>query len=368
MKPVLGVVAVLSWMARCQGHEIPNYQSDWGREHPAPQRGDDDGGIETDDDDCDGPKGLYETGSCRRLAQSVWPYRPKYELWSDGADKDRYIYLPPGTTIDTTNADRWTFPQGTRIYKTFTIDDVRVETRVIEKVGVAAGIDSWTFTAYAWSEDQHSVSPADPKGVSDVLGTQHDIPSQAQCRSCHTMPGLDAVNAFGAIQLNHFASGVTLRRLIDAGLLVNGAGNPPNVSVESARIPGDPTAQAALGYLHANCGHCHGGPTPRLGFKLWSTVGMKQVSDAPIFETGCQCLTKWTGRQNAQGQAYMVRVDPGHAADSGIIGRMSVRGAGEQMPPFGTDQVDQTAVRAVSAFIDALDPTVCAMPMPCTAP
>jgi predicted neuraminidase len=63
----------------------------------------------------------------------VRSYRPKYELWSDGSTKQRFIYLPPNTQIDTTNPDRWAFPQGTRLYKTFSIDGLRLETRVSEK-------------------------------------------------------------------------------------------------------------------------------------------------------------------------------------------------------------------------------------------
>jgi hypothetical protein len=134
-----------------------------------------------------------------------------------------------------------------------------------KKIAPAASFDSWKFTAYAWSEDQYGTTAADPAGMPNVLGMTHDIPSRAQCKSCHEMPNLDAVNGFGAIQLNHLRTVTSLDCLIDEGLLVNGASPVLNVSPESARIPGDHAAQAALGDLHTNCGHCHGGPTPRAG-------------------------------------------------------------------------------------------------------
>jgi hypothetical protein len=318
----------------------------------------------------DALKGLFADRTCNKLAAGVSGYRPEFELWSDGASKERFVYLPPDTQIDTSNADRWDFPQGTRFYKTFSVDGQRVETRVLEKTAQAPSIDSWTFTTYGWQADQRNVVVADAAGAKNWLGTGHDIPALAQCKSCHTMPGLDAINGFGAIQLNHSdPSGISLRTLLDDMRLINRAGSTPNVTLENAQILGDETTQAALGYLHANCGGCHGGPTPRLGLKLWSTVLTEPVSDPGIISTAvCQCLTKWTGRTNTSADAYTQRVAPGHAAISGIIGRMSVRGMGEQMPPLGTSVVDHEGVEAVSAWIASLDANMCdAAPPTCVA-
>jgi hypothetical protein len=129
-------------------------------------------------------------------------------------------------------------------------------------------------------------------------------------------------------------------------------------------------AQAALGYLHANCGNCHGGPMPRAGFALGSLIGTSEVADTPAYRAAneCQCLTRWTGRLDADGEAYTRRIVPGHAADSAVIARMSVRGMGEQMPPIGSSIVDTAAVVAVSAWIDALDPTLCDAAPACAVP
>jgi hypothetical protein len=250
---------------------------------------------------------------------------------------------------------------------------VRIETRLIEKTAAAASVDSWTFTAYAWSQDQHSTTVADASGVSNALGTTHDIPSQVQCKSCHTQTGFDGVNGFGAIQLNHSQTELSLDCLIDEGLLVNGTSTTLNVSSDNARIPGDAGAQAALGYLHANCGHCHGGSAPRAGLAMASLVGVLNVSDEPVSKTAiCQCLTRWTGRANPMQEPYVRRILAGHALNSGVIGRMSVRGAGEQMPPLGSEVVDDNGIAAVSAWIDSLDASACdaapACPPPAAAP
>jgi hypothetical protein len=309
---------------------------------------------------CSGPPGLYSDAHCSVIAAGIRAFKPQYALWSDGATKQRFVYLPAGTTIDTSNPDRWTFPTGTRLYKEFSKDGTRVETRVLEKTGTGTGIANWTLNTYAWSADQLSVAVV-TAGVKDALGSGLDIPTQAQCSSCHNMTGADAPIGFNAIQLNHSEAGVTLAALIAEGRLVNGtAGAAANVTVANAVIAGDAVTKAALGYLHANCGHCHGGPDPRAGQRLWSVVGMTDPSTMPIFQTAvCHCIRGWTLRTNSSGEYYRLRVAPSRAAVSGIIGRMSQRGAGEQMPPLGTNVVDAAGVAAVQAWIDSLDGSAC---------
>jgi len=57
--------------------------------------------------------GLYEHHDTHRHPSDVHPYTPGITFWSDGAEKQRYFYLPPGTQIDTSDMDVWRFPVGT---------------------------------------------------------------------------------------------------------------------------------------------------------------------------------------------------------------------------------------------------------------
>src|SRR5688572_23474543 len=59
--------------------------------------------------------GLYADAAMRAVAATNLPFAPQYPLWTDGAQKRRWIYLPPGTTIDASNPDAWQFPIGTRV-------------------------------------------------------------------------------------------------------------------------------------------------------------------------------------------------------------------------------------------------------------
>src|SRR4051812_26067642 len=52
--------------------------------------------------------GLFVPGS-EALAPGVRPYAPAFELWSDGATKRRWIWLPSGAAIDSSDVDDWKF-------------------------------------------------------------------------------------------------------------------------------------------------------------------------------------------------------------------------------------------------------------------
>jgi hypothetical protein len=63
--------------------------------------------------------GLYADIATKTLAQGVRSYQPAVPLWSDGAQKARWIELPPGTQIDASDPSEWTFPVGTKVWKEF---------------------------------------------------------------------------------------------------------------------------------------------------------------------------------------------------------------------------------------------------------
>ena len=79
--------------------------------------------------------GLCADKACTTINSGIMAYTPQYALWADAASKRRWIYLPPGTKIDTSDMDHWVFPMGTKIWKEFTRGGTRVETRYIAKVG-----------------------------------------------------------------------------------------------------------------------------------------------------------------------------------------------------------------------------------------
>ena len=93
--------------------------------------------------------GLYENIATGELAPNVVPFAPTYALWTDGASKRRWVYLPPGTTIDNIDEKDWVLPVGTRLYKEFSRDGRRLETRLLYK----RGDNDWFRMAYIWNNN-----------------------------------------------------------------------------------------------------------------------------------------------------------------------------------------------------------------------
>jgi hypothetical protein len=342
-----------------------------------------DPGVDVVDPPClNGPPGLYNP-DCS-LAPGVTAYEPAYKLWSDGAAKDRYYYLPPIdpkvpsgpkqpiNANNTNNPNRWIFPIGTRFYKTFKQDNeapLKYETRIIEK-----GPTRWSMTTYEWDRDQKNATLV-TGGRENVFGDDHDIPTQGQCGSCHNSP--ERPLGFSAIQLS--PTGM-LRELVNRGELTDWATEEDKVEIAAAEqispeqaelakqqalenyiaratIQGDVTQREAVGYLHANCGHCHGGGFSAAGMSLFSQVLTKVPAEpqtAPNGLTAICTTTEWTripsDEEIAAGvepERYGYQIHPGNAADSAILARMHIRDPGRptdpkfnQMPPVATEKPD----------------------------
>jgi hypothetical protein len=197
---------------------------------------------------------------CTQINPAAIPYRPQFELWSDGATKRRWIQLPAGQKIDTSNMDVWQFPVGTKIWKEFTSGTTRVETRLIMRIGAGDTTSDWFYAAYVWNAAQDN-AVWEEYGVNNANGTEHDVPSKIQCRQCHENTKPSRVLGFSAIQLDWDDDDLTtvgLADLVEQDLLTDPPTQPGNPGDPYFPLPGGPTpAKAALGYLHVNCGHCH---------------------------------------------------------------------------------------------------------------
>ncbi len=297
--------------------------------------------------------GLY-AGGTDEIAADVLPFSPQYPLWSDGAEKRRWIRLPRGTRIDARDPDRWVFPVGTRLWKEFTLGR-RLETRMLERTR-----EGWRFAAYVWTEDGTDAELAPPAGVSVALpsGGRWAIPGTADCRACHEGQP-NPVLGFTALQLSsdrdpgaphaHPAHAeVHLEDLLDRGLLRGLPSSlrsaPPRIAASSA------DERAALGYLHANCGVCHNrqGPMAGIGLDLLQSVSEGRTS---VERTRASVLAVRALRP--VGGAEM-RLQPGQPEHSVLFRRMGARDPLDQMPPLGTEKPDRDALALLERWIHSL--------------
>ncbi|HEX6396603.1 MAG TPA: hypothetical protein VFZ95_04210 [Steroidobacteraceae bacterium] len=306
--------------------------------------------------------GLYVAGGTT-VRPDVLPFSPQYPLWSDGAAKRRWIWLPPGTRIDASQADAWDFPRGTKLWKEFAHGRA-LETRFIER----ADDGSWRFGSYVWNAEgtEAELAPADglrdlPAPVTsardpdDALGAHYIIPSVEDCRACHDGAPVPVLG-FSALQLSpdrdplaphaDAARGVDLRELVARGLLRNLSpellANPPRIAAAN------PAERAALGYLHGNCGNCHNdeGPLAVLDMTLAQRVARPSLVLSSIVGVQSQFVPPGA-------PADAVRLAPGHLASSVIAARMGSRDPLQQMPPLGTAAVDTEALALLSRWIES---------------
>jgi hypothetical protein len=303
--------------------------------------------------------GLFIAGSTT-VRPGVLPYSPQYPLWSDGAAKRRWLWLPPGTAIDASRPDAWEFPRGTRLWKEFSYGTRKVETRFIERL--ADG--SWRFAAYVWNEEGTDAVLAPASGIGALRvaaapGGRYTVPAEADCHACHEGAAVPVLGA-SALQLSpdrdplapHADAGegsADLRSLVARGWLRN---LPPALLAQPPRI-GAASAEerAALGYLHGNCGHCHndsGAPVP-----VGLVVAQRAAPGAASSERALHSMLAVSSRFRPTGASADVRlVAPGDAAASVLALRMRSRNPYTQMPPLGTRVVDADALALIERWIN----------------
>lgn len=298
--------------------------------------------------------GLYVPGTLDIAAENA-AYTPQYPLWTDGAAKRRWLYLPPGTAIDAGNPDAWEFPVGTKLWKEFGYSRP-VETRFIERLPDG----SWRFSAYAWNADGSDAFLADDAGarlhVQDAPRKRYEIPSRDDCRACHEAAPVPVLGAT-ALQLSpardrhplhaqaEAAQGLDLAGLEARGWLKN---LPRALHESPPRIDTGDRTRAVLGYLHGNCGHCHNdsGPLASLDLSLLQSAAdtdrsrqrtlatlIGHASDTPLDELS-------------------VRVVPGQPDHSVLLARLHASNPYTRMPPLGSSVAHAQATELVRAWIE----------------
>ena len=293
--------------------------------------------------------GLFADLATKTPPPGVREYAPAYVLWSDGADKRRWVWLPPGATIDGSNPNEWVFPMGTRLWKEFSVGGKRIETRLWQKVKA----NFWVGAVYLWNQDDSAATRTVGGDIPLGGGTYH-VPTQDECEKCHR-GRTEHILGFSAVDLGLLgATGVTLTSLVAEGRL-----SPPPVNTQLV-IGDDGTgvAAAALGWLHANCGNtCHNdnslSPAFAAGMRLRLDPTELDGRSSKTFDASTTTVGVAVRNANWTGQ---VRIVPGAPEASLLYDLISHRGTGRQMPPFATNLVDQENIARVGAWIRLLPP------------
>ncbi len=210
------------------------------------------------------PKLLSQTGcvdpkDATKPAPGLVPFAPTAQLWSDNAEKRRWLAIPDGAKIARAADGDFDFPKGSVLVKEFKVGERRVETRLLMRHDDGG----WGGYSYEWN-DAGTDATLLPGGKTKAVGAQSwTYPDRNQCFSCHTGAagrtlGLETgqLNADFVYTTTNRVSN-QLATLDHIGLFAAPLGD---VSTHP-RFP-DPFGTAPLpsrarAYLHANCSGCH---------------------------------------------------------------------------------------------------------------
>ena len=278
--------------------------------------------------------GLFDAVATRAVRADLALYTPRFPLYSDGLDKERLVYLPPGAAIDPTGPT-WTFPVGTVFAKTFVEGGTPIESRLLFRRA-----DAWAYAAYAWRADGSDADLLEGNAgnwaalpVTTPTGATHDIPSRLDCRSCHETHAEVA---------GHPVLGVSALQ-VDAAFAASAAfATPPAVVNVEGRTPAE---TVALGYFVGNCLSCHtGGEATNASFSLAPSDAITTTVNVP------------TESETGEG----IRVVPGDPEASVLFvsvvlaRRPDYEGPFKAMPPVGSRSSDPTIEAPLRAWIEGL--------------
>ena len=285
--------------------------------------------------------GFFADAPAQRPAAGVAPYRLNTPLWSDGAEKLRFLYLPPGAQGKAQGEGLLDLPVGAALIKTFKFGDQLIETRVL-----LHRAEGWVALPYKWNAAQTEArlvlgGARVPVTAPAGQAISYAIPNKNQCKECHGLSG--AVVPIGP----------KARNLAPEWLAAQArAGRLDTVPKVAARVPlwedraRAPVAAVARGYLDANCGHCHNpaGSASNSGLDLrWEQVDPAKLG-----------LMKRPVAAGRGAGAFEFDVNPGDPDHSILTHRMASTEGGVAMPELGKATVDQDGLAAVRAWISGM--------------
>jgi len=284
----------------------------------------------------DGADRFPRTLSASGCVQPSDPTAPAAELvaydvalpfWSDGADKSRFVAVPPGERIDVGADGRFVLPVGSVVVKAFARADQTVETRLLVRHDDGA----WAGYSYAWREDGSDADLVVDGLVAPVDDGAWVYPAIEDCAWCH---GEAAGGTLGlrTEQLTDDA----LDRFVEHGLL--------DARPEGDPLPGDTASleDRARAYLHVNCAQCHhpDGAAGRARIDL--------RIETPLAETGL-CDRPRAGDVNRTDAWILAPGDPDRSV---LLARVESLGS-VRMPPVGSLVVDTAGAELLRSWITA---------------
>jgi len=313
--------------------------------------------------------GAFSSVSTMAPASGLIRYGVNSPLWSDSAQKSRWMSIPysggaatPSQQIGFAPTGEWTFPNGSVFVKHFdlAVDDTnpnvkkRIETRLL----VRSSDGNVYGVTYKWRADNSDADLEPTAGedqtitIKTATGTRQQVwhyPSRLECLTCHSIPS-GGVLGLKTRQLNGlytYPNGVTdnqLRALNHVGMFnpvlqetaIAGYTKVVHVTDTSAAID-----VRARSYIDANCSFCHrpGGTNAAFDTRYDTPLASQNIIYGPVL--------------NNLGITGAKVVVPKDRSRSLLYQRPNVLSV-TKMPPLGHNLIDTSAVATIGLWIDSL--------------
>lgn len=305
--------------------------------------------------------GLFEGPlAALQAAEAVLPYDVNTPLFSDYAEKARFIRLPQSTSASFRSTGPLDFPEGTVVAKNFFYGEGAnrriIETRILHKS--SAGWEAWP---YVWNEEQtdafleiagdyQKVRVATATGES--LELDYMVPNKNQCKNCHDWSGGMQPIGLQAKHLNRdyaYPEGEQNQLIQWEALGLLNDFEPEGVLAMALWEPEarDHLNLRARSYLDINCGHCHNpqGSAKNSGLNLLMEENRSTalgVNKPPVA----------AGRGSGGLQYSIV---PGHPDASILYYRMASTDPGAMMPELGRKLMHKEGLELIKDWILAME-------------
>jgi uncharacterized repeat protein (TIGR03806 family) len=298
-------------------------------------------------------------------AEGVLPYDLITPLFTDYAEKARFVWMPAGTSANYDEKETFDFPEDAVLIKNFFYHnderDHALGTNVVETRLLVKKSGKWEAHTYIWNKEQTDATlkiagATLPVAWTDAKGEQRNInyvvPNKNQCKGCHNHDEVLTPIGPRARYLNKTLAYIDgdknqLNKWVESGYL---NGYTPASDVPRLANWTDPNSgtlhQRAMAYLEINCGHCHNthGPANTSGLFLMAdeqNPGRIGVMKTPVA----------AGRGSG---GFRFSIVPGHPEESILLYRMDSDDPGIMMPELGRTVIHTEGVELIREWIAAM--------------
>lgn len=300
------------------------------------------------------PKKLSDFGFFKDQAgwqpnKGVELYQLNSPLFTDYAEKYRYIYIPAGKKAVAGGDGVVQFPVGSALIKSFGYE-IDGQDRLLETRVLLHRADGWIALPYVWNAEQTEATlkvagKRIPVSFTDPSGNKRDIsyavPNKNQCKECHSLSG--AVVPIGPKMRNLRHD--TLDMLLSNAMLEKTAGDHP--PIPDYADDGMPLESRARAYLDINCAHCHN----REGSASNSGLFLTYEEEA-LVHLGVGKRPVAAGRGSG---GFEFAIAPGEPDQSIMMHRLKSLEPGVAMPEVGRSLVHEEGAALLSEWIAAME-------------